>query len=94
MQKMIRMAIQTKFIPPTNTKGARYKAFCERGKITINQIDSKNPVENHIAAAQKLVELFLHDDFKSYGTKHSENPWGKNRVVGQLPNGDYAHVYA
>ena len=28
-------AIQTKYIGPTNTKGARIKAFCAAGSITI-----------------------------------------------------------
>lgn len=49
-------AITTKFIGPTNTRGTRIKARCTAGSVTVSwdwKLDSR---ENHVVAAQALLE--------------------------------------
>jgi hypothetical protein len=45
----------------------------------------------HIAAAQALVDKFVKEDAEKYGTH--VNPWSRERVCGQIPSGEYVHVY-
>lgn len=51
-------AITTRYIPPTNHKGPRFKATSNAGSITIEQSEDKNEAENHelvcIALLKKL----------------------------------------
>jgi len=47
-------AIQTKFHPPTNTRGARYKATCRAGSVTVSCDYSLNDENNHKIAAMAL----------------------------------------
>lgn len=84
-------AIITKFIPATNFKGSRIKASCERGSITIDYPHEFSGDDCHIAAVDALVAKFVKEDKARYGT--NRNPWSTPRAVGQLPNGDYAHVF-
>lgn len=44
-------AIQTKYLGPTNTRGARIKAMCSAGTITIQYEDEKS----HRVAAETLA---------------------------------------
>lgn len=85
-------AIITKYIPPTNYKPSRVKAKCERGSITISW-DYNGEMDSHLAAAQTLVEKFAKEDFARNGQPIESNPWLRPRVMGQLPGGNYAHVY-
>lgn len=48
-------AILTKFIPCTDTKPNRVKAFCDAGSIIIVWKDNLNTQENHERAARALV---------------------------------------
>lgn len=48
-------AIQTKYIPPTNTLGSRVSAKCSAGRIVVAWDYSLNPDENHKAAARALI---------------------------------------
>lgn len=84
-------AILTKYHSPTNFKGSRYSAECERGKIFVHADDALNPEDNHKSACDALVARFIKEDAERYGT--NPNPWAKARVMGCLPSGDYAHVY-
>ena len=84
-------AILTKYHGPTNLKGSRYSASCERGKIFIHADDALSSEDNHKAACAALVAKFVSEDSIRYGT--NPNPWASARVIGCLPSGDYAHVY-
>lgn len=49
------IAIETRYIPPTNTRGSRYKAFTEsKRSITIHAADNLSSQENHREAAKAL----------------------------------------
>ena len=49
-------AIVTKYIAPTNTRGARIRAFCEPGSITIEWDYVLNREANYRKAAVALCE--------------------------------------
>ena len=84
-------AILTKFIPASRSKyGARIKAVCDRGSITISKEivpDGKSP---DIYAARELCRKFMREDMKR-GELNS--PWANEFVSGGLPNGTVAHVF-
>lgn len=82
-------AIQTKFLPATSFNGSRIKASCERGSIIVSYDHAES--DPHIAAAQALVDRFVAEDSKRYGT--NKNPWSRKRIVGGLPDGTQAHVF-
>lgn len=71
-------AIQIKYLPPTNTKGARLKAFTEGGMFAIVPRDYALNAEDQ---AKKLVKTFI----------NSRDNWDHVKVsgFGTLPNGDY-----
>lgn len=52
---MWRQAIETKYLGPTNTKGTRIKATCNAKSIIISWDYSLDPEENHLKAAQALL---------------------------------------
>lgn len=52
----MRQAIITKYLGPTETKGARVKAKAYAGNITINWDDGLDVNENHYKAALALCE--------------------------------------
>lgn len=84
-------AILSRFIPATNFKGSRIKATCGRGSITVDYSHEGNCEEAHILAVDALIARFVGEDAIRYGSER--NPWSKPRVCGQLPDGDYAHVF-
>ena len=55
-------AIITKFIPATNTKGARIKATGWRGSVTVPYSHEISPVANYRAAAEALCNKFSRED--------------------------------
>ena len=85
-------AIMTKFIPATDTKGDRIKAQADRGSIMIPW-PGTNVETAHIRAADALVDKFIAEDTKTYGSDPKTNPWGRRRAIGALPNGTFAHVF-
>ena len=85
-------AIITKYHGPTNFRGSRYSAECERGKISVGAEDALNTEQNHVAAADALVARFLKEDKARYGSTEL-NPWSRPRAVGGLPSGSFAHVF-
>ncbi len=83
-------AIETKYIGPSNYRGSRIKATCERGSITISYDDALNSDDAHIAAADALVAKFVKEDEKRYGT--NRNPWSAKRIMGGLKKTN-VHVF-
>jgi len=52
-------AIQVKYLPPTNTKGSRFKAFAYGGASVVISMDyGLNPDDNARNAAEKLREKY------------------------------------
>ena len=49
-----RQAITTKFLAPTNCRGARVKATCEGGSITLDWDYALNTDQNHVVACEAL----------------------------------------
>jgi len=86
-------AIITKVLPPTNTRGCRIKASCARGSFTVSYPDAENQEQAHAFAVNALVGRFADEDSRTYKTPREANTWLRPRVVGQLPSGEYAHVY-
>lgn len=64
-------AITTKFIGASNNRGARYKASCDAGSVTVESDHSLNSEENHIRVARMLITKleWFHDDSRgdTYG---------------------------
>ena len=76
-------AIVTKYLGPTNVRGSRIKAWCERGSITVSYDDSVS--DAHEVAVRALVAKFVKEDEKGYGT--TKNPWARPMIQGGLPKG-------
>ena len=75
-------AIQTKYLPATNTCGNRIKATCATWSITIDWSYDLDTDECHERAAKALMDRL---------------DWNRLYQIaagGQLPNGDYAFVLA
>ena len=83
-------AIETKYIGPTNYRGSRIKASCERGSIIVSYDDALNSEDAHIAAADALVAKFVKEDEARYGT--NKNPWSAKRIMGGLKKTN-VHVF-
>ena len=86
-------AIITTYKPATNTRGSRILARCTRGSISVSYDHSLDNCANHIAAAQALVNRFVKEDQLTRSEPPRLNPWNRDRAVGQLPSGSYAHVF-
>lgn len=70
-------AIQTKYLPVTNTKGSRIKATCAAKSITVGWDYGLNIEDNHTQAAMLLV---------------FELGWNVELKSGQLKDGSFVHV--
>jgi len=70
-------AIITKYLCPTNTRGARIKATCAAGSVTIDYPHELSGMDCHAKAAYALL---------------AKMHWGYKLMGGQLPSGDYAFV--
>lgn len=84
-------AIITKYLSPSNVRGARIRAKCSRGGVIISFDDAVSVEQNHLDAAQLLIQKFVKQDQKKYGTQR--NPWQAPRAHGQLPSGEYVHCF-
>lgn len=71
-------AIETKYIPVTNTKPSRIKAICDAGTLVVSWDYGLSIEENHQSAAQELINKL---------------GWNKEFISGQLKSGNYAHVF-
>ena len=70
-------AIQTRYLAPTNTLGARIKAWAQAGSVTIPYPHELSGQAVYRAAAQALAD--------KYG-------WKSQYLGGQLSNGDHVFV--
>lgn len=84
-------AIISKYVSPTNYRGARVKASCERGSITLSWPDELSGEAVHVWAKDQLITRFVKEDAERYASK--ENPWTRPTVCGQIPSGEYVHVF-
>ncbi len=75
-------AIQTRYLAPTNSRGARIKAWAAAGSITISYPYELSGQACHRAAAEALVKKLGWDD-PHYG----------GLLGGCLPSGDYSFVF-
>lgn len=48
-------AIETRYLGPTNSRGARVKASCEAGSVTVPWDHALDSIANHDAAARALI---------------------------------------
>jgi hypothetical protein len=75
------VAIITKFLGPTNSRGSRILVKSDAGKvsrITVSWDHALNPEDNHLAAAQEYVK---------------RNEWDKD-CYGRIVGGGIPHGYA
>lgn len=75
-------AIQTRYLCPTNSRGARIKATCAAGSITISYPHELSGQAVYRKAAEALVSKLGWND-PHYG----------GLLGGCLPNGDYCFVF-
>lgn len=78
-------AIKTKFLPCTNSTGARIKASCERGSITIPYPYEKSGEYCHVLAIEALLTKFEREDVTRFRIERQRNP--KNEEIRWWPNG-------
>lgn len=87
-------AILTKFLPPTNNRAARIKAWCDRGSVTIATSEANGALEQHAYAAKRLCAKFVAEDAAKYGAdSQSNNPWAAPMTEGGLPQ-SFKHAHA
>lgn len=75
-------AITVKYLGPTNFRGARLKAACNRGSTTIPYPHEKHGDAAYWVAAENLIKKFIKEDHEKYGTPEDENPWRGPWVCG------------
>lgn len=75
--------IDIKFLPATNTKGSRLKAYCERGSITLSCPDDLHRDKWAEYMVKHLVAKFIKEDENRYHSDPSANPWAGPWVVGE-----------
>lgn len=80
-------AIITHILPATNHRPTRIKACCARGSFIRSRTFDSNMEHEHIAAAHSLCARFIKQDGKE------QTVWKNKFITGQLPSGDYAHVF-
>lgn len=87
-------AIETKYLGPSNYRGSRIKAVCERGSLTVDYDDALDTEQAHIAAVKALCAKFVREDIKEYGPESARSSfWAKPFVTGGLKGRGYAHVF-
>ncbi len=85
-------AIQTKYLPATNSRGSRIKATCERGSVQVPYDYDLSTESAHKSAVSALIAKFCAEDSVTYGTPVDKNPWSRPFVTGALSD-SYVHVY-
>lgn len=88
-------AIITKYYGPTNSRGSRIKASCERGTIWFPYPHEISGTENvHRAAVAALIKKFVEEDFREREIPAIANSWNcMEYASGQIRDGEYAHVF-
>jgi hypothetical protein len=75
------IAIQTKFIPPTNAKDSRVSAKAEGGRsVIITNDNSLNPEQNHLAAARAFIKKYDYGVGQSFTLVNGGSVDGKGFV--------------
>lgn len=82
-------AIKVQYLGPTNHRGARLKASCERGSITIPYPHELSRDGSRRAALTALVDKFCAEDRVQYGTPPEKNPWNCPWVGGEFDGVTY-----
>lgn len=87
---LIRQAIRTRFLPPTNFRGPRIVAHCQAIKITLSYNHELNPESNSAAACQELRTRMA----KKNGSKTLKDcpSWGGKWAGGAMPDGSIVWV--
>lgn len=84
-------AITVKFLSPTNYRGARLKAECDRGSVVIGYPHNHSSgLDAATIALKALVSKFLAEDSARYGTKR--NPWSGPWIGGTIKDGTVVFV--
>lgn len=84
-------AIKTKYHGPTNNRGSRVKASCERGSLMVEWEHGLNPDQNHRRAAKLLLDKFAGEDVAKYGKAVVDHHWGEF-ITGEIEGGVCVHV--
>jgi hypothetical protein len=84
-------AIKTRFVSPTNFRGSRIKAECQRGSIVVPWVYALDVDANHSAAARALCDKFVAEDQEEYGGQMGG--WAKPLVSGHLKDGSHVHIF-
>ncbi len=84
-------AIITKYLCPTNTRGARVKAECAALTVTLSYDHALNMEENHIAICAELCKRMHETNVEKYGSH--DTIWAGKHAFGQLKSGEYVHVF-
>lgn len=58
----VRQAIVTRYLCPTNTRGSRIRATCDRGSVTISCPDELSGAACHAEAVRVLLAKFAEED--------------------------------
>ena len=87
-------SIITKFVPATDYRGSRIRAFCERGSIIIGYAHALSSEAAHEAAAKALVDQFTEEDAVLRDQPDRKgNPWSRPMLQGALPKNKLGWKY-
>ncbi len=87
-------AILTKILPTTASLPTRIKAECSAGSLvaTLAHLNGTD-AEKHQAVARGLCVKLAGEARQRAGNSNAGKEWLSPMVCGQLPNGDYCHVF-
>ena len=88
-------AIQTVYLPVTETKGERIKASCERGQITVDYPYGVSVSEAHAYACRALQVKFAEEDRAEHGEKCTieGNAWMRRMIGGSCPANKRGYIF-
>ena len=80
-----RQAIATRYLCPTNTRGARIRATCDRASITISFPYGNGLAEAHAVAVRALLDKFHKEDASDGDFRFRSWPAFERWVCGGMP---------
>lgn len=83
----MRQAIETKFLGPTNSRGARIRVKAQAGRMTVPWDHAFDPQENHYAAALAFAGK------RGWYGRISGGTWPPGRWVGGAKADDTGYVF-
>lgn len=88
-------AIKTKYYGATNHRGARVKATCDAGSVTVSWDYALGTEANHDSARKSLqLKISRQNERGDNNYTCSNDPWLRPMVGGALPNNEgYAFVF-